>query len=235
MLNLAVGLLCLFGTNVIAQNLSITKNKTEYDGAQRAAIYVKMEPATKDVKAAWKDYLKDQYDVKVEGFGFLSNKDVLKAKKVSIKDISDMEMDLNSKIISGEYGTDMMVFASFGYDLYLSPEKYAKEYEAMESLVYDFLGTYLPNHYAGQIEKSQKIVADLADAKSDLAKDIADNKEDIAKMKKEIEELTKENEKMSDELSKTKEKLTVAEQNLEARKEKVESIKAKVVEGNKEK
>lgn len=229
MLSLAMSMFCLFGMNLNAQNFSVSNGETEYDDAQRAAIYIKMEPATDDVKDAWKDYMKDRFDVKVSGLGFLTNKDVLKAEKVTIAEISNKEMDLNSKIVEGEYGTDMMVFGSLGYDIYLSPNgEYAEQYKAMESIVYDFLGKYLPNHYAGQIEKAQKVVTDFVDTRDDLNKDIAKNKEDIEKMKKEIEELTKENEQKAKELVDTKEKLVKAESTLKNRKERIEYIKATV-------
>lgn len=232
MLILATGIFLLFGTKLMAQNFSITNSKTEYDKEQRAAVYVKTEPDTKDVKSAWKDYMKDRYDAKIDGFGFMSNKDVLKAENVNIVTISDKPIDLYAKIVGGEYGTDIYYYVELADGTYLSPDKTAKQYQAMEFVVYDFLGIYLPNHYAGQIEKSQKVVSGLMSTKEDLSKDITKNSEDIEKMKKEIEDLTKENEKKTKELSSTKEKLTTAETDLTTKKEKVAAIKAAISRGN---
>ncbi len=232
MLILAMGIFLLFGTKLTAQNFSITNSKTEYDKEQRASVYVKTEPDKKDVKSAWKDYMKDRYDAKIDGFGFMSNKDVLKAENVNIVTISDKPVDLYCKIVGGEYGTDMSFFTILADGTYLSPDKTAEQFEAMEFVVYDFLGTYLPNHYAGQIEKSQKVVAGLVSTREDLSKDIKKNSEDIEKMKKEIENLKKENENKAKELSNTKEKLTTAEAALATQQEKVAAIKAAISRGN---
>ena len=224
--------ICIIGVNIslTAQSLDITNGKTEYDGADRPAIHVKMEPATKDVKDAWKDYIKDRFDVKLKGFGFLSNKDVLTGEKVTIREISPKEMDFHAKIVEGEYGTDMMVFASLGYDIYLTPHDsdYAPSYNALETVVYDFLRKYLPNHYSGQIEKAQSVVSDLTDNQSDLEKDITSNEEEIEKMKQKIEELKKENEKKTEQLSSTKVKLEAATVDLNQRKEKMEVVRMKI-------
>jgi peptidoglycan hydrolase CwlO-like protein len=126
----------------------------------------------------------------------------------------------------------MSFFTILADGTYLSPDKTAEQFEAMEFVVYDFLGTYLPNHYAGQIEKSQKVVAGLVSTREDLSKDIKKNSEDIEKMKKEIENLKKENENKAKELSNTKEKLTTAEAALATQQEKVAAIKAAISRGN---
>ena len=57
-----------------------------------------MEPATKDVRDAFQDFLKKNYDVKLKGDGLFSNKDVLYAEKVKINTISDKNLDFYAKI-----------------------------------------------------------------------------------------------------------------------------------------
>jgi len=164
-----------------------------YDDAERPCITVVMTPETKEIKKAWEDFVKKEYDIKLKGRGFLVNKDVLSAEKVVVKKLSDKEIDFRTRIVEeGDY-SKMQIFVSLGYDIYLSPEKYPVAFEDLKSKTWKFLDQFLTSHYKEKVSMVRDELKDLTDDQEDLQDDIADNE-------KEIEKLRRENDKMRQEL-----------------------------------
>lgn len=200
--------------NLNGQILTIDNSIIEHNDRSRACIQVQMEPTPKEVKKAWDDYLKDEYDVNLKGIGFLTNKDILSAEAVAFPEVSKKELSLYTRVIEKGDITEMCVFAALGYDIYLNKEEYPEEYSRLQGIVEDFVGTYLPDHYKELVENTEKELEDLINQQQDLSDDISDNE-------KEIDKLQQENREMSKELIDVKAKTEELSQQLEARKEKV--------------
>ena len=74
----------LFAIQINAQSqIQSFESTIEHNDAQRPCIQVNLDPEPKTLKKAWKNYLKDNYGVKLKGIGFFSNKDLLSAEEVS--------------------------------------------------------------------------------------------------------------------------------------------------------
>lgn len=215
-------ILALFMTlGLSAQRLVIDQGTIVHNKDTRECVLVQLEPEPKEVKEAWRDYVKDRYDVKLKGIGFLSNKDVLSAEEVSIPEITDRKFHLYTEVVSRQQGSQMCVFAAFGPDMYINSEQYNMEFRRLENMVESFLGIYLPDHYLELVNESQEAVDDLIDEQRDLEDDIKDNKEKIAKLTKENEEKARRIEEIQTELRDTR-------AILEARREKLSGIDDKL-------
>lgn len=204
-----------------AQRLVINEAVCTTDDANQAGIEVIMEPKTKTIKKAIKDWMDDNYDVKLKGLGLFSNKDVLTADQVQIDAISTKQMDLKVQVVKDGNNSKMCVFGSFGYDFPVSPTHYPVAYRQMRGLTLDFLDEFLPNWYLNRIEETQEVVGDLGKERKKLAEDIEKNKE-------EIEELREENEEKSETLAETASDLEKAAATLEQRKAKLEEVNKKL-------
>ena len=123
-----------------------------HDKAQRPSIQVNLDPEPKTLKNAWKDYLKDNYNFKLKGVGFLSNKDLLSAEAITVKQISSDAMDFYTHIVEDENGSEMKVFARHGYDIYITKKNYPNEYKALREILESFIKYYLPKYYEGKIK-----------------------------------------------------------------------------------
>lgn len=200
-----------------AQQLLLSDEEVVYKKENRSSIMVLMEPAPKTVKKAFEDWMNEQYDVNLKGIGFLANKDVLSAEQVKIPKISDKEMDFYAKVVEDNGNTRMNIFASYGYEIHFSPEKYPKEYKSLKSIAQAFLNDWLPGYYQSQVFEVSDQLNGLRDDRTKLAETIADNE-------KEIEKLAKENEKLSKKINKSKSELEALAQTLNTRKSKLESI-----------
>ena len=204
-----------------AQRLMINEAVCNTDDVRQTGIEVIMEPKTKIIKKAIKDWMDDTHGVKLKGLGFFSNKDVLTAEQVQIDAISNKQMDLKVQVIEDGTNSKMCVFGSYGYDFPISPTEYPLAFQKMRGVTLDFLDTFLPEWYANRIEETQEVVGDLQKERENLAKDIEKNEKEIA-------ELQEKNEEKAENLTETTVEMRKAAATLEKRKEKLKEVSKKL-------
>lgn len=221
--NILILTLSLFFINsftVFSQDLTVSDQMIKNDDEMQASIKVILKPDSKTVKKAYRDWMEENYNVDVDGIGFLKNKDVLKIKEEEIKGISNNKMDLYARIVEkGDY-TEMDIFGSFGYDLHLDPESSPEEYRRTKSIIYAFLNDFLPGYYEEIVEETADQIEDLKENESDARDKMADNREEIEKLRKENEELANKIKEYESKLEKTEIQL------VNQKKQKVEIKKA---------
>ncbi len=208
-----------------AQLYQATSGTVKYDEKERPCIHVKVESEPKELKGAWQDFIKDNYDVKLKGFGFLANKDILEAEKVKFEQISQKEMNFYTKFSQENESTEMCVFASLGYDIFINKNEYPEEYRTMKNIVERFIGQYVPAYYEKQVDETQGELSDLEKEIGNLESDISNNKKQVEKNRKEIEKLQSKNEKLAEELRKKEKKLSEIQELLEKKKGKLKKAK----------
>ncbi|WP_320815665.1 hypothetical protein [Flavobacterium sp.] len=193
----------------------------DYDKVQRPCIQVNLDPEPKTLKNAWKDYLKDNYDFKLKGIGFFSNKDLLSAEEITVNQISSNEINFYTHIVEDENGSEMKVFVRNGNGIYITKEKLPNEYAAVSEILNSFIKYYLPKYYGEKINDTEERINKLTEEKDDLKNNIDEKSSDIEKLKKEI----KNNE---EELKSKKKELEITEIKLKKRKEKLERIRTQL-------
>ena len=166
----------------ISQKLVIENANTSYNEQFRASIKVTIEPTKKAVRNNWKNWLNEKYDTKVNGASWFNKKDVLSAKGIKIPVISDKQLDLYAKVVDQGQGSQLYIFASFGYDMHITPETFPKEYRALENFTLDFLTDFLTNYYRNLTENLEEIISDLEVNKTILQEDRSINKKDIVEL-----------------------------------------------------
>ena len=204
-----------------AQSITPTKSTVEHNEHLRPCIIVHLEPETRTLKKAWVKFLKKEYDLKLKGAGFLTNKELLSAEKVVVEKLSFKEMDFYTYIVEDEKGSEMNVFVSFGYDIYVNEVDYPNEFQSMNDILAEFLRGYLPGYYNDKIKSSSKKV-------NSLKKEINSLTKDINKNSRKIEEHKEDAIKLNTEVSSNQEKLRSAEGSLSETEEKLKSIKAEL-------
>lgn len=193
----------------------------EYENTLRDAVVAVLGPETKVVKEAWEEYINDNYDIKMKGNGWFTNKDVLTAKDVNIAKISDKNLNLFSEIVKDKNGTKMSVFVSFGYDVFLEKQENSAAYQQLKAVVHNFLTDFLLN-------KKQEMITVAVEEIADLDKDKTKMTEDIEKNKKEIEKLKSENDELAKEVKGASKKLVALNKTLTTEKIALEDIRQKL-------
>lgn len=179
----------------------------EFDDAARHCLQVNIDPEPKALKHAWRKYLKDNYDFKLKGIGFFSNKDLLSKEKIVVPEISSKTMDFYTHVMEDENGSVMKVFVRHGYDIYVSKESHPKEYEVIKGILNDFMESYLPKYYKQKVKETKKRVKELSRETKDIKKDIQDDESKIENLKNEIKKLEEDLETKNELLESVKEKL----------------------------
>lgn len=216
---------CTLFTTVQAQNLSIEYQQVSYEDTDFPAVHVVLHPSPNKVKQAFKDFMKDKYDVKMKGIGFLSNKDVLSAEQVNISAITDKTIDFRAKIVEDNDQTHLDIFGSFGYDLSISKEDYPTAYRNMRNIVLEFINEFLPNYYQERIDQTQEQISDLNKDIEGYEQDYQNNLDKITKLKKDNEDLKKE-------LEMANSALENAKKTLENRRNKLQNVNQTLQETN---
>jgi hypothetical protein len=166
-------LFTLITITITAQNLSYSSGTTEVEGEIVKTINVKLDPKPETVKGSFENWMEDNYDVDLDGKRLLFfDKKVMSAKGVVIPAISSRRIDLNVRVDeSNEDFTTLQVYASFGYNNWITPMDYPYEYAALEGIVYEYISDYLPEYYLNRIEDTKEQLADLKEDKEELNED----------------------------------------------------------------
>lgn len=173
------------------QEFDFSTSTVMYDEEPRPCIAVRLAPGTKTIKKAWEDFVKKEYGINLRGLGFLVNKDILSAEKVTIKSLSDKAVDFRTRIVEEDDHSLMQVFVSLGYDIYLGPEKYPRSFKDLEDKTWKFLESFLPNYYKEKVSVVKEELEDLMKDQADLKDEIADNEKEMEKLRKENQKLEK--------------------------------------------
>lgn len=164
-----------FTYGTYAQTYSIDTSEISYENKLRACYSVTYDASSKTTKSAWVDFLKKNHKIKAKGIGMFSNKDIIDAADVTIGRISDKRMNMYARIVDLATGSEMKFFMSFGYDFFIGPQEYAKEFAGMKDLLNDFSVEFLNDYYADEASRLTKKVKSLQKEIKSSNKSIAKN------------------------------------------------------------
>lgn len=169
-----------------AQTIQIDTTQISYENKLRPSIGAQVDPEKDELTKAWADYLNKNYKVKLKGFGLFSTKEILSAEDVTIAAVSDRRMNLYTRVISLTSGSEIKIFASYGYDIYIGTSNFPKEYEALRGILNNFLLKYVNEYYSNGINSITKEIKSLSKDKVKLLKTIDKNNKKIMKMANDI-------------------------------------------------
>ena len=157
-----------------AQTYKIDTSEISFENKLRPCFHVNYDAPAKTVKKAWDKFFKKNYSVKITGISLLSNKDIIRGTDVTIAAISDKRMDMYARVTDIAGGSELKYFMSFGYDFFIGPVAYPKEYEGMKKILNDFSVDFLNEYYADEVSSITKKI-------KGFEKDISKNNRSIKK------------------------------------------------------
>jgi len=175
------------------QKLSYSDGSVEFDNSTVRTIDVTLSPKVETIKDKFEDWMDDNYDVDLDDKKLLFfTKDYMTANGVVIPQISQNRIDLKVKVDETNGGnTKLNVFASFGYNNWITEDKHPFEYAALRGIVYDFVSEYLPEYYLDRVKESESTIAKLNDRREDMEDDIKDNEKSIRELREDNKNLMK--------------------------------------------
>lgn len=207
--NTIIGLavaLCLPFSSIAQQG--VAQGTIEHEGAQRSAMIMELKLPKDHAKDHYKEFMKDRYDVRVKGLGFLQNKDLVSLKEVTMPALHTKAMDLYARFDDqGDTGTRMTMTGRDGYDLYFGPDHAPAVQQRLMGLLGNFKVYALEAYYTELLEEQNDKKKELIGDQEDAVDAIEDNKDEIEanlkdteKREKKIKDLRKENKERAKQL-----------------------------------
>lgn len=208
-----------------AQLLTYSDGMIEYNNEMVKTINIKLDPKPGDVRSSFEKWMDNNYDVDLDGRSLLFfEKEYMSAKGVVIPEVSSRKIDVMVKVDeTAANATTLHVFASFGYDNWITLDQYPVEFMALEEIVYEYVADFLPEYYKGKVENTRENLEDLNERKEDLSDDVKDNEEEIAKLKKENQELRVKMQENQKKINNAKAKLVKRDKELKSVKRRVKN------------
>ena len=171
----------LISVKLTAQTYHIDTTSITFENKLRPCYSVSYDADPKTVKKGWSKFLKKNYKIKTKGIGLLTDKDLVNSQDVTINNISDKRMNIYARITDFSGGSDMKYFMSFGYDFFIGPDNYAKEFEGMKKLLNDFSVEFLNKYYGNE---TSHILKQIKHYEKDIKKDNKSIKKNVRKSRK---------------------------------------------------
>ncbi|SHI67880.1 hypothetical protein SAMN02745146_1366 [Hymenobacter daecheongensis DSM 21074] len=166
----------LFGSaaKVQAQLYDVRTSTTNFERKERDAVKVQVEGTAAWTRDFWQSWLKDTYNIRVKGGGVLGlgKSDLLVAKQTPASSVSGKLIDLYSTVTSPSDSTsELSVWAAFGPDTFLSPDKNATEFAALRTITQSFASAARLKAYREQIAEAEKQLKEAEKEKEKLEKE----------------------------------------------------------------
>lgn len=173
MKNYILPLLILFSFNSYSQLLGIEQkpSQTEENISVDSWI-IHLESDVSFAQSTLMSFMKGTFDIKTER----RNKNLLVVPKVTLREISNLRVDMRASFSVESSGCSVSFMFSPGYDIHFGNVLYKEEFSRAEN----FVKNYLRFHYR---EFYKKRIEDVGDKMKDIQKDIAVNEKKIDRNK----------------------------------------------------
>ena len=208
------------------QKLSVTEGMAEYQGKEQASVDLQVEPGSKAIKSALKDWMKSEFDINLKGYGFLTNRTTVNAEGVIIPTISNQRMDLYAKVKPVNKKTQVQFFGSFGPEVPINALDHPQAYAGLQSFSLDFMDHFLPKWYRSRIAEAQEIVSELKTERAKLVEDKQDHQDEILELEQEVLDIGGDIAKTENELTQAEKRLNKELNNLQTVGEQLERTRA---------
>ncbi|WP_345109763.1 hypothetical protein [Hymenobacter algoricola] len=157
-----------------AQLYDVRTTSVNFERKERAAVKVQVEGTAAWTRDFWQSWLKDTYNIRLKGGGVLGvgKSDMLVAKQTPASSVSGKLIDLYSTVTSPTDTTsELSVWAAFGADAFLTPDKNATEFAALRNITQSFASAARLQAYREQIADAEKQLKEAEKEKDKLDKE----------------------------------------------------------------
>ncbi|MGB0423954.1 MAG: hypothetical protein ACPGED_06515 [Flavobacteriales bacterium] len=181
--------LALFLSLVMSIKAQFGTTTVTYKSIVFEAVVLEMEGPSDFWKESWKGFVGERYQAKTKGYGFLTNKDLLRSEKQVFEGLSSETADLYAQFSDADQ--EIYVFMRVGQDLPVGSEKYAEIFDKLTTQMEGFQKN-TSNAWFTKLKEEQEEV------QKDLEKDLKKLNKSIAKAEKKKQKNTKAAEKYAE-------------------------------------
>ena len=191
------------GLSSFAQLVETTTKQYEHDEEMVHVYQITLDVDKDMAKEYWNDFMEDQNDQKIKGYGFFSKKDLLETEMTVIPSISNKAVKLYMRFDEDNGKTQLRLFAEEDQGGFLNPEnrKDRLAFNNLKRLGNRYLEYFLPIYYRENLRNAEE--------------NLEERNEDLEAIKEDIKDYEKEIEKLQEKLVSAKEKQAEAEANIQ--------------------
>lgn len=205
----------IFAVGLNSQIYEVTEGSHKFEGKQRDAIHVTLDPDGKETSRALRSYFKSEHNVKLSWFGW-KNRD---AEEASLSAVSSEKLNLYFHFNDMNKQSEIFISMSYGEEKFLTFANNPMEFKNMDSLMNDFLKEFLADHLNEKIDDLNSEIGKLDKSLSKARKNLNKNEKKFDKNEKRIKKLSKENEELKEENADLKETINEKEKKIESKSE----------------
>ena len=142
-----------------AQTIKIDTTEITFEDKLRPCLATEVDPLPNELLPAWIKFIKKNYSIDLKNKGVFSSDNLLSAIDVTSISITNKRFNLYTRITEIPSGSFMNVFASFGYDIFIGPKNYPKEFKSLATILFNFLNEELNTFYT---KKSSEIIQEIS-------------------------------------------------------------------------
>jgi len=166
-----------FGSAPVAQAqlYDVRTTSVNFERKERDAVKVQVEGTAAWTRDFWQAWLKDTYNIRLKGGGVLGlgKSDMLVAKQTPASSVSGKLIDLYSTVTApSDTTSELSVWAAFGPDSFLTPDKNTTEFAALRNITQSFAAAARLKIYREQIVEAEKQLKDAEKEKEKLDKEV---------------------------------------------------------------
>ncbi|NNK79924.1 MAG: hypothetical protein HKO93_00375 [Flavobacteriales bacterium] len=179
----------------------------ELDGELRPSIGLKINIPVDAAKDALVDFMKDNYDFKVKGNGFLANKSTLRAEEVNYFITEENPVNLYFNFSQFDEVTEMKIVARDSIQYYLAEDYRPAHFNKLKDIMLNYRVNAEEDYFNQQLEEQNKSLKRVKKNLASAQKDIKKNNDDIEKNLDENEKMKKENVDLENDISEYKKRI----------------------------
>lgn len=165
----------LVSTISFTQSHRFSTSTVQFQNRDVQAIEVRISPDPADLDVHLSQWLNEYVDFngKSEKILFKEN-NLVSALAIVIPEISPRRMDLYSRIVkSGPNETTLYFFGTLGGDEWLDMQRRPQEFLALNSVVMEFVVSYLEQFYSDKIEETKSNLSSLTTERKSLQTELS--------------------------------------------------------------
>ncbi len=206
------------------------KGECNHEGDIVSSFNVRFEMDVAKAKSYWNDFMEDENDNDISGYGLFRKKDLLETEMTLMPELSNEPLKLFAHFRQlGEYAV-LHLYAKDKSGTFIAEDSHPNTFKNIQRLAQRFVKYTVPLHCENLLDEAQDKLKDYQKQRERKQDDIEDMEEDITEHQEEIQDLKKEIQQGKISLEGIDQNIESAKADLEAKESLYDSIKKELAE-----
>ena len=224
MKNLIIFIILLFSASLSAQQFDIVETDYPHEDKVYEAIKISIDAEKDEAKEAWNDFIQDEYDIDVKGYGFFVKKDELKTEPIPTSFLSPETRIMHTHFAEKDGYTQLYIYATKSDDTPVIGTSDTLALSNLESISEEYISYFLPAYYEEKAIEMTEYFEEVTEDIEDMESEVSESQEEIRELQAKVKELHVKITESKNEKEKAKRQLNRSLEILEQVKESIDKM-----------